>query len=687
ISKKGNTSITSQIFDINHFQDILNTAHVCYRGGRLEFVPDVLPCSGLFQHNILRCTKCGNETPLTNFPVIHPIKTTQQEPNKRLTLAAATTGVGYRATKSIMSTLSLSIQSERTFLKQLHKFYDDMYCYAQQHFTSIIDKIKRRSKQEKIIDITVSIDGTWKRRGHVSNYGLVFVIDVHSGLCIDFEVMSLFCEACTRKRSILSGTKFRKWYEKHQPFCSKNYDGTSKSMEKEGVIKLFQRSLINGLRYKHMVCDGDASAYEAIKYYYDKSLGTEDEEPKSEDEELESEGEESEPEGEESEPESEESEPEGEESEPEGEESEPEGEESELEGEESEPEGEESEPEGEESELEGEESEPEGEELEPEGEESESEGEESKGGDKLNRLIVIKEDCINHVSKRVMKYLTELKREKTRQISVTKSSFTSSNTNKNVATRQLLTDNKPWGGGAGRMTNQMMKKLSNSYALAIREGSRLSSGKEISDALCIMQRHCCAAFYHYLKTTDNNEEEQHKYCPKTSNTWCFYHKIKSQSNNNNCSIKKQKKNQSYLDPIFREVLEPMILKLTAKQLLRRCLRGITQNSNESLNSVVWSILTKSKHHGFRTVRGSAALAAMYFNSGSSILIDYFKQHGIKTSEALLKHLFEKDKKRIINFKNNNEQRQNRIKKKASDRENSIKAASDVVDYNPGGFNY
>ncbi|CAF1475225.1 unnamed protein product, partial [Rotaria sordida] len=665
ISEKGNTSITSQIFDINHFQDILNTAHVCYGGGRLEFVPDVLPCSGLFHHNILRCTKCGNETPLTNFPVIHPIKTTQQEPNKRLTLAAATTGVGYRATKSIMSTLSLSIQSERTFLKQLHKFYDDMYSYAQQHFTSIIDKIKRRSKQEKIIDITVSIDGTWKRRGHVSNYGLVFVIDVHSGLCIDFEVMSLFCEACTRKRSILSETKFRKWYKKHQPFCSKNYDGTSKSMEKEGVIKLFQRSLINGLRYKHMVCDGDASAYEAIKYYYVRHQQQQRQhtslEKGTEDEELESEGEESEPEGEESESEGEESESEGEESESEGEESESEGEESESEGEESESE---SEGEGEESESEGEgeESEGEGEESESEGEEYESEGEESKGGDMLNR-------------------------EKTRQISVTKSSFTSSNTNKNVAARQLLADNKPWGGGAGRMTNQMMKKLSNNYALAIREGSRLSSSKKISDALCIMRRHCCAAFYHYLKTTDDNEEEQHKYCPKTSNTWCFYHKIKSQSNNNNCSIKKQKKNQSYLDPIFREVLEPMILKLTAKQLLRRCLRGITQNSNESLNSVVWSILTKSKHHGFRAVRGSAALAAMYFNSGSSILIDYFKQHGIKTSEILLKHLFEKDKKRIINFKNNNEQRQNRIKKKASDRQNSIKAASDVVDYNPGGFNY
>ena len=112
-------------------------------------------------------------------------------------------------------------------------------------------------------------------------------------------------------------------------------------------------------------------------------------------------------------------------------------------------------------------------------------------------------------------------------------------------------------------------------------------GKDISDALCIIQRHCCAAFYHYLKTTDNNEEEQHKYCTKTSDPWCFYHQMKLQSINNNNSIKKQNKKQNYLDPIFREVLKPMIVKLTAKQILRRCLRGFTQNSNKSLNSVVW----------------------------------------------------------------------------------------------------
>jgi hypothetical protein len=87
------------------------------------------------------------------------------------------------------------------------------------------------------------------------------------------------------------------------------------------------------------------------------------------------------------------------------------------------------------------------------------------------------------------------------------------------------------------------------------------------------------------------------------------------------------------------------------------------------------------------VRGTAAIAAMYFNSGSKILLDYLNQRGIKVNETLFKHLFEKDKRRIIKCKNNNEQRQNRIKKKTFDRQKSIKASSDVVDYNPGGFNY
>ncbi|CAF1518707.1 unnamed protein product, partial [Rotaria sordida] len=263
------SSRTSQIFDIQYFQQVFNNAHVCSNNGRLEFIADTSPSVGLFHFNALRCTSCGKETPVTNFSPIDPVQSVQQEPNERLVVAAATTGIGYKATKYIMSTLGLSITTEKAFLHQLHKYYDALHVFAKQKLQSVIDELKyKHGKQHQIMNVTVSLDGTWKRRGHVSNFGIVFLIHVDSGKCIDYEVLSLLCEKCKMKKATLSKKEFKKWYSKHQRFCEKNFHGTSKSMEKAGAIRLFQRSLVNGLRYKFMLCDGDSSAYESVKYYY-----------------------------------------------------------------------------------------------------------------------------------------------------------------------------------------------------------------------------------------------------------------------------------------------------------------------------------------------------------------------------------------------------------------------------------
>ena len=104
-------------------------------------------------------------------------------------------------------------------------------------------------------------------------------------------------------------------------------------------------------------------------------------------------------------------------------------------------------------------------------------------------------------------------------------------------------------------------------------------------ALGIIQKCCRAAFYHYIKTSNDDPAEQHKFCPTTNDTWCSYQKGQINSNSNNS--KRQNKHHQYLDPVSGDVLEQMINKLTSKLLLRRCLRATTQNSNESLNSIVW----------------------------------------------------------------------------------------------------
>ena len=109
----------------------------------------------------------------------------------------------------------------------------------------------------------------------------------------------------------------------------------------------------------------------------------------------------------------------------------------------------------------------------------------------------------------------------------------------------------------------------------------------MNEALDIMQRHCRAAFYHYMKTDNQDEEEQHKFCPKTKMTWCTYHKDKLLTSVGSDNKAKKKKHQIYLDPIFRHILQPMIDTFTSRDLLRRCLHAGTQNSNESINSIIW----------------------------------------------------------------------------------------------------
>ena len=48
---------------------------------------------------------------------------------------------------------------------------------------------------ETVLDIAVSFDGTWAKRGHTSLFGMVFAISVDTGEVLDYHVLSKFCKA------------------------------------------------------------------------------------------------------------------------------------------------------------------------------------------------------------------------------------------------------------------------------------------------------------------------------------------------------------------------------------------------------------------------------------------------------------------------------------------------------------
>lgn len=91
--------------------------------------------------------------------------------------------------------------------------YDKLFDFAHADLLCVIDDIRRSKncKPNDILDLTVSLDGTWKKRGHQSMYCIVFLIEAESGYCLDFEILSKRCELCEAKQRTLSTTQFKKW--------------------------------------------------------------------------------------------------------------------------------------------------------------------------------------------------------------------------------------------------------------------------------------------------------------------------------------------------------------------------------------------------------------------------------------------------------------------------------------------
>lgn len=66
--------------------------------------------------------------------------------------------------------------------------------------------------EKDILDICVSYDGTWQKRGHTSLYGIGVVIDILTGLVVDFEILSKYCHDClTANRDLEKNTHNMKY--------------------------------------------------------------------------------------------------------------------------------------------------------------------------------------------------------------------------------------------------------------------------------------------------------------------------------------------------------------------------------------------------------------------------------------------------------------------------------------------
>lgn len=203
-------------------------------------------------------------------------------------------------------------------------------------------------------------------------------------------------------------------------------------------------------------------------------------------------------------------------------------------------------------------------------------------------LLITKTECVQHVQKRMGTRLRKLKQD-----------F------KNTK----LSDGKGISG-KGRLTDNLITKLTLYYGNAIRANS---------ESLPDMRNAVWATYFH-VRSTDS--EPLHSFCPTGLASWCKY-QVAVAKGTEGTFLHKTVQPSAIMD-----VIKPLFNALSKPNLLNRCLGAYTQNTNESLNSLIWSFCPKTSGSG--RVIGEIATyeAVIIFNEGRRGRLSVMRKLGV-----------------------------------------------------------
>lgn len=97
-----------------------------------------------------------------------------------------------------------------------------------------------------------------------------------------------------------------------------------------------------------------------------------------------------------------------------------------------------------------------------------------------------------------------------------------------------------------------------------------------------MRNDIMSSFEHCSSTDDN---PKHHLCPKSTDSWCFYQKALALGQEP--SSHSTMKISFTLDDNQLQLVRQVYERLTTNTMMQRCLKGFTQNPNESFHGRVW----------------------------------------------------------------------------------------------------
>lgn len=465
---------------------------------------------GFAQQISVHCNSC-NET--NSFQTSQRInhndnKSKRKNPfdvNRRIVKTFASIGKGHMAIETFSMCMNMPCLQQSAFGKHVKALVDvskqcaeECLKNARVEVEKAYSEIEHTFDNAKPINIGVSYDGSWQKRGFTSKYGVGCVIEVITGLVIDYVVLSKYCRVCQKKKTEVdeNSPQFKIWFDGHKPVCQANYEGSSPAMETEAAEILWKRSESLGFRYVSVISDGDLKSFDhvsALNVYGDD-------------------------------------------------------------------------------------------------------------------ITIEKQECVNHVAKRLGKGLRNLVQD-CKKAEVTLG-----------------------GKKHGSLKVQTIDKLSQYYRNAII--NNLDDTGKMRTAIYATLDHC--------RSTD--DKPYHDKCPSGCDSWCFYQR----DLHNNVAPKKH--SEVIKTPINEKVYKhmlPIYKRLSDEQLLKRCSLGKTQNANESLHSVIWSKCPKVTFSARRRLEAAVGEAISVYNEGYLItMANILEKAGVSPGLNTSRYAQKKDSHRL-----------------------------------------
>ncbi|XP_070528568.1 uncharacterized protein [Cardiocondyla obscurior] len=129
------------------------------------------------------------------------------------------------------------------------------------------EKEKNENAGNIATHLTVSGDGTWKKRGFSSLFGVSTLIGKYSNKVIDAVNKSSFCQACNlwNNKKNENIEDYEDWYATHKESCSINHIGSAGKMEVDAITEMFAISKQKyGVMYTNYIGDGDSKIFRGI---------------------------------------------------------------------------------------------------------------------------------------------------------------------------------------------------------------------------------------------------------------------------------------------------------------------------------------------------------------------------------------------------------------------------------------